>query len=116
MQRGGGEALLAQAWRIQAADRQGVFAQAMAVFQQDQVLVLELVGRHAQPATEVMAFGKRRHQLVVADEGGLQARGLVGQGDHRRVQGAGLQRRDQPVGQVLAQEEAELGVALAQKR
>ena len=97
------EGELAHARRLQAADRQGVLPQAVAVLQQDQVLVLQLLRLDPLALAQRVARGQGGQELVVADVARLQPGGVVGQGDHRRAQRPGLQGRDQPVGQVLAQ-------------
>ncbi len=54
-------------------------------------------------------------QFVLGHRGGVEAGGVVGQGDQGGVKGPGLQSLDQAMGEVLAQEQLQLGEALAQQ-
>ena len=93
-----------------------MLAQAVAVFQQDQVFLLHrLRGNGVQPRQRVVG-GRRRQQFVVRHMRPLQACHVIGQRHQSRVQAPGLQLADQPMGQVLAQKQPQAGETLAQHR
>ena len=113
MQGGGGEDVLA-ARGLDVDGGQGLIAQAVAVLQQDQVVGLQHpLGDRPGPRQRVADRGGGQ-DLVVADAGVVDARRLIGQGDDGGVQLARLQPGDQARGQVLADEETQGRVAVAQ--
>lgn len=112
-QGGGGEDVLATR-RVDLDCGQGLVAQTVAVFEQDQVLSLQ--GPFGdRPGPRQGVTGRRRRQdLIVADAGVIDARRVIGQGDDGGVQLPGLQPGDQARGQVLADEKPQGRVLLAQ--
>ena len=91
-------------------------AQAVAVFEQDQGLALQIGRRDSGMAAQVMARRKRGEQFVVGHMDPLKAGHVVGQGDQHDIQHTGLQIGDQPLGHLLAQEQPQPGKADAQDR
>ena len=83
-------------------------AQAVAVLQQDQVSFLELRGTGSVLPGEGMVGREGGEDLVVRHVGAVQAGHIEGQGDQGRIELAGLQGGDQPLGQVLPKIEPQL--------
>ena len=94
--------------------RKRVITQAMAVLQQQERLIRQHGRIELVDLRQAMIRRGGEQELVFQQPCGLDAGRIIGQGDERRVQTAILERLNQPMGQVLAQEEFELGIMLAQ--
>ncbi len=91
-----------------------MLTQAMAIFQQDQLVPFQSFRRDRTEPAEGVVGGDGGQEGVIGHPLGLQPDGVIGQGDQGGVQGAGFQRSDQFLSQVLAQEQAQLGELIAQ--
>jgi hypothetical protein len=99
---------------FQPADRQRVFAQAMAVFEQEEVGILQVLRGQAVLAGERMAGRRGEQELVIEQRHRLDAGGVIGQGDEGGVEGAGLELIDEAAGAVLVEIELQVGILFGQ--
>ncbi len=114
-QGGGGEDVLA-ARRVDLDCGQGLVAQTVAVFEQDQVLSLQSPFGDRPGPRQGVTGRRRRQDLIVADAGVIDARRVIGQGDDGGVQLTRLQPGDQARRQILAQEQPQAGIEVPYAR
>ena len=92
-----------------------MFAQAVAVFEEEEVGILQVLRGQTVLAGEGMTGGRGEQELVIEQRHRLDAGGVIGKGDEGGVEGAGLELVDQAAGAVLVEIELQVRVFFGQQ-
>ena len=112
-QTGGFESFDAASGVLAPAGLEGVLAQAVAFFEQQQVLGRAGIQRNIASRRHHAAGRRDQQEFVLADFAYQQVAGVIGQCKQREVEPSVFQTLEQALGAILAQRQAQVGILLA---